>query len=76
MNTVETMRLQDTRKKNVLMFFVFSVSLLAAVTKSLFENNTEGLYIFGAEIFVFSLLFVSLQFLWKKYNLFLISPLR
>ena len=70
MNTVEKMRLQDTKKKNILMFIVFSVSLVAAFAKSFFENNTEALYIFGAEIIVFSLLFVGLQFLLKKYNLF------
>ncbi|MFC0524375.1 methyl-accepting chemotaxis protein [Pontibacillus salicampi] len=70
MNSVDQMRTQDTKKKNILMFVAFSVSLLTAFTKSIAEQNGEAITIFGIEIVLFLSLFLVSHVWLKRYMFF------
>ncbi|KGX92064.1 hypothetical protein N781_02730 [Pontibacillus halophilus JSM 076056 = DSM 19796] len=70
MSAVDKMKLQDTKKKNWLMFIAFSVSLIAAFSKSLMQSNTDALIIFGIEIVLFSGSFLVTHVWLKRYIVF------
>ncbi|MGF2617897.1 hypothetical protein FZC84_12710 [Rossellomorea vietnamensis] len=70
MNAVEQLRLGDVKKKNLLMFITFLISLVAAGTSSAVSGEFSKTLLYLTESIVFTLIFVAFQLVMKKYRLF------
>ncbi|MBT2694788.1 methyl-accepting chemotaxis protein [Bacillus sp. ISL-55] len=70
MEKLEKMQVEESKKKNFLMFCVFSLSLLAGFAKSLVSNDLTQSLIYGSELLLFTLAFLLVQRFFKKYWLF------
>ena len=70
MNAVEQMRVEETKKKNVLLFSVFCFSLVAALGKAIVQGEPIAIALYGGQLATFVLLFILFQFVTKKYDLF------
>ncbi|MGD6804702.1 methyl-accepting chemotaxis protein [Rossellomorea vietnamensis] len=70
MNAVEQLRLGDVKKKNLLMFITFLISLVAAGSSSAVSGEFSKTLLYLTESVVFTLIFITFQFVVKKYRLF------
>ncbi|MGM0843812.1 MAG: methyl-accepting chemotaxis protein [Bacillota bacterium] len=70
MNAVEQLRLGDVKKKNLLMFITFLISLIAAGSSSALSGETSKTLLYLTESIVFALIFITFQFVLKKHKLF------
>ncbi|RIW39031.1 chemotaxis protein [Bacillus salacetis] len=70
MNAVEQLRVSDVKKKNLLMFVTFLISLLAAGISASMSGEMAKALFYLSEITAFVLLFIGFQFIFKKYKLF------
>jgi methyl-accepting chemotaxis protein len=70
MNTVEQLKENDVKKKNLLMFVTFLISLLAAGGSASVSGEIEKALFYLSEMTAFVLLFIGFQFIFKKYRLF------
>lgn len=71
MDQVQKMLLEDSKKKNFLMFVTFSISLVLAVLKSLALKQGDLVILYSSELTVFALIYFICHQLTKKYALFL-----
>lgn len=71
MEEIETLRREDTRKKNTLMLTTYSVSLLAATVYTVIQNETfYKTLIYSSELLFFILFYFILQVGIKKETLY------
>lgn len=70
MNALETMTLNDIKKKNVLMFVTFSISLIVAIGNTITTGNNYGILHYSVQLVGFAVLFVLFQFIIKRPPLF------
>ncbi|KZZ83290.1 MULTISPECIES: methyl-accepting chemotaxis protein [Bacillaceae] len=70
MQNVQQMIEADIKKKNVLMYTAFSISLVLALLKSIGTKETETIILFAAELILFTAVFFLFQKILKKYLLF------
>lgn len=64
MDKIQQMLLAENKKKNLLMFISFTISLTAGFLKSILSNQIESIFIYGTEL----LLFISVYLLFWKMN--------
>ncbi|MGD7044396.1 methyl-accepting chemotaxis protein [Jeotgalibacillus proteolyticus] len=70
MHKIQHMLEEDYKKKNLLMFSAFSISLVLALLKSIASKEMSTILLFSAEIFTFVLAYVIFQKVLKKYVVF------
>jgi len=70
MDKLKQMQIEESKKKNFIMFYVFSLSLLAGFIKSLVSNDPTQSLIYGSELLLFTLALFLFQRVFKKYWLF------
>ncbi|KIL53049.1 methyl-accepting chemotaxis protein [Jeotgalibacillus campisalis] len=70
MHKIQQMMEEDYKKKNLLMFSAFSISLVLALFKSIASKEISTIILFSAEIFTFVLVYVIFQKVLKKYIVF------
>jgi methyl-accepting chemotaxis protein len=70
MSSVEKLKLNDIKKKNILLFVTFMISILAATGKTLMYADYSKALFYGSEIVAFSALFVLITYVFKRYHLF------
>ncbi|MTH54796.1 hypothetical protein GKZ89_15435 [Bacillus mangrovi] len=70
MEKVQQMLDADIRKKNVLMYVSFTISLVLALLKSLGAKEIETILLFSIELLLFTAAFIVSQKLLKKTILF------
>ncbi|RSK28658.1 hypothetical protein EJF36_18285 [Bacillus sp. HMF5848] len=70
MGVIEELKMSDIKKKNILLYVVFSISLVAATGQMLVGQEIDKVIFYGSEIIIFSLLLVLLQFILKRPNIF------
>ncbi|ADU32060.1 methyl-accepting chemotaxis protein [Evansella cellulosilytica] len=66
MTAIDNMKLQDVKKKNLLMLISFSISLITGLLRSLAQGGMDRVIFYGSELLVFILLFVVFQLVIKK----------
>ncbi|MGA4722179.1 methyl-accepting chemotaxis protein [Fictibacillus nanhaiensis] len=70
MSSIEQLKLSDIKKKNILLFVTFTISILAAAGKTIVYADYSRTVFYGSEILAFSALFLSITFIFKRYHLF------
>ena len=70
MDKFKQMQIEESRKKNFLMFWVFSISLLLGFLKALLSKDPTQSLIYGSELVLFTLTFFLVQKIFNKYWLF------
>lgn len=70
MDLVKQLKLEDTAKKNSLMFYTYSFSIFVAFMYGISQNITDISIRYGAQLVVFSLLFIIVNKKLKKITLF------
>lgn len=70
MSSVEQLKLNDIKKKNLLLFVTFMISILAAAGKTIMYTDYSKTIFYGLEIIAFSTLFVLITYIFKRYHLF------
>ncbi|MDG5472543.1 methyl-accepting chemotaxis protein [Jeotgalibacillus sp. ET6] len=70
MHRIQHMLEEDYKKKNLLMFSAFSISLVLALFNSIASKEMSTILLFSAEIITFVLAFVIFQKILKKYVVF------
>ncbi|MET3727044.1 methyl-accepting chemotaxis protein [Fictibacillus halophilus] len=75
MSSVEQLKLSDIKKKNILLFVTFTISILAAAGKTIVYEDYSRTVFYGSEILAFAALFVSITFIFKRYHLFPLSSI-
>lgn len=70
MPTIKEMIDQDNRSKNLLMFSVFSISIIAALIKSILTKDGLTIAIFGIEFILFSAFYIIGEKVLKKPTFF------
>ncbi|WP_137791830.1 methyl-accepting chemotaxis protein [Bacillus sp. E(2018)] len=70
MSSVEQLKLNDIKKKNILLFVTFTISILAAAGKTIMYADYSRTVFYGTEILAFSALFVLITYSFKRYHLF------
>ncbi|MFC0046519.1 methyl-accepting chemotaxis protein [Metabacillus iocasae] len=68
--TVQEMIVQDRKKKNLLMFAAFSISLVLALVKSITSKEMSTISLFSTEIVVFTAIYLITTKVVKKEMLF------
>ncbi|MBS2970221.1 hypothetical protein J9317_15855 [Metabacillus sp. KIGAM252] len=70
MQNVQQIIEADIKKKNLLMYTAFSISLVLALLKSIGTKETETIILFASELILFTVVFFLCQKILKKYILF------
>ena len=71
MDAIKNLRKQDTRKKNTLMLFTYSISLIAATAYSIIgREEIAKTLIYVSELFFFVFFYFLLQSLLKKESIY------
>ncbi len=70
MASIEEVKLLDTRKKNLLMFITFSISLIMAALKTVASGDIDKALFYSSEFIAFTIIFITMQYLLKRYHAF------
>ncbi|KUP04836.1 hypothetical protein Q73_14485 [Bacillus coahuilensis m2-6] len=73
--SINEMNKRDIRKKNLLMFITFSLSLVVALGKVISSSDYDKIWLYGSELILFSFLFILFQVVLKKAELFPITSI-
>ncbi|KUP04028.1 hypothetical protein Q75_17090 [Bacillus coahuilensis p1.1.43] len=73
--SINEMNKRDIRKKNLLMFITFSLSLVVALGKVISSSDYDKVWLYGSELILFSFLFILFQVVFKKAELFPITSI-
>ncbi|WP_100372129.1 methyl-accepting chemotaxis protein [Bacillus sp. FJAT-45037] len=70
MNTLQRMLISDIKKKNTLLFVIFSLSLLVGIAKTLVDGDFSKFIYYSVEVTGFTILYFLLQFAINKPKIF------